>query len=181
MPPSGWCHQAPAKVQGWPRATGVACHQKGSRKPEHLSDINWCSWQSWGLCAWPWGEDTDVSWSRLHLCYLPSAGFFRHIAFLISLLHLSITRLAIISQSTSLAMCWGGCGADLGLARRGVDLGGANPCPRSCSPSASFGSSFLSDPPHHQASLKYLNCASSSWGSQSIMKLLPSEQSSRMK
>lgn len=34
-------------------------------------------------------EDTDVSWSQLHPCHLPSAGLFRHIAFLLSLLPLS--------------------------------------------------------------------------------------------
>lgn len=82
------------------------------------------------------GEGTDASLSQLHPCYLPSAGLFRHIAFLLSLLHSSHYRVPLISQSTSLAMCQrGGAVQTCGWPAEGYPgLGGADPCTPSLFP-----------------------------------------------
>lgn len=120
------------------------------------------------------GEGTDASLSQLHPCYLPLAGLFRHIAFLLPLLQSSHYKGALNLSKHLIS--------DVPERERGTQLLEVlTPVPHLCSPSASLASSLLTVPPQHQASLKYLNCTSSSWVSQSITKPLPLEQNSGMK
>ena len=80
-----------------------------------------------------------MNWSQLHRCCLSSDSLFRHIAFLFSLLLLSHYKGALsFSKHLISDVPERECSADLWLARRGVGLGDANPCPPSLYPEHIF-------------------------------------------
>lgn len=146
------------------RDAGTAESHGAGTSPERLTKTRasfrhqpmFMAWPDWtkpvGFCVpgpgeMP-GEDTDTSWSQLHPCYLPSAGLFRRIAFLLPLLRLSYYKGALhFSKHLISNVPERGCGTDPWLARRGVGFGGADPCPHPCSPNTSLGSSLLTVPP----------------------------------
>lgn len=133
-------------MQGRLRATGLASQQKSSRKPEHLSSINQCSWHGQtrqtllGFVCLALGRCLEKAQMRACPSYIPATfpwlvSLGTLLSYFLCFSH-HVTRVPLISQSTSFAMCQRGVAVQTcGWPGEGYPgLGGADPCTPSLFP-----------------------------------------------